>query len=684
MARSSFLFLVAFFVTTTKYHVISSPSPSHSPPSASPSLLPSTSSSKTNLDGNEKSSVGVSSTTLKNEESPKKSNPSRPKSSSVTFLYELYEHEIYSPKTDSWTSRRFTQSPITGGGGRDSTSLNPQSCTPPRNYLFDGEWKIDMASESRDGFGWEYYVGKYDGLGRRRRRWVRTLRRVVSSVAAKKLIESKRKPTKSTLSKETKAYHPNLFQAIRNEYNFKGFGWAFYKSFIWARSVGALFRIPLSANFDFYDRCLAAPYITSATYFGYPWCVATFLSASLPLEAIKWLIHSIIWKIQWGFAVVSAVIRGVIEAAIWIVLWPWRLWRTSVQVMAVLASRFGSKQEEGMIEAVDEDATRSIIESSEGMNVTISTHIELNNSSEYRDNGNLSAVSATAVADSPRGGASNTTQVTSFRKKHLTMFGNEIPTFRCPNSIEYSSTIQERIGICVSWRVSQERGYEYRWNFVYSCLPTLLFWGQLEEERKRRVETARRYVGIWGKRNDPSSARHIGTIETDKIDGKDATGSESKSLSNSRSKSQSKPPILASFLSDHSSALGISGGWPMPVDPYFNLSLMLSLSRFYYGWLLKYIRSLFVLPSPKSLSKVSKDKELSGQNATISSADKVSSQKLVSSALKNKLPLEDAGDLGETDDEASITDSAPIDLLKSDSEDCLDNSTSTNLNVTGL
>ena len=100
-------------------------------------------------------------------------------SSSVTFLYELYEHEIHNPKTNTWTSRRFTQSPITGGGGRDSTSLNPQDCNPPRNYVFAGEWKIDMA-RSTDGFGWEYYVGKYDGLGRRRRRWVRSLIRVSS------------------------------------------------------------------------------------------------------------------------------------------------------------------------------------------------------------------------------------------------------------------------------------------------------------------------------------------------------------------------------------------------------------------------------------------------------------------------------------------------------------------------
>ena len=49
-------------------------------------------------------------------------SPTQQSSSAVTFLYELYEHEIYNPSTDSWTSRRFTQSPITGGGGRDSTS----------------------------------------------------------------------------------------------------------------------------------------------------------------------------------------------------------------------------------------------------------------------------------------------------------------------------------------------------------------------------------------------------------------------------------------------------------------------------------------------------------------------------------------------------------------------------------
>lgn len=696
MARSSYVFLtVVFLVVATQYHVISSSPHSNNPPSASPSFLPSTISNKPNTDGNGYSSV-ASSSALTNNEEPSKKNPSSrsPKSSSVTFLYELYEHEIYNPKTDSWTSRRFTQSPITGGGGRDSTSLNPQSCSPPRNYLFDDEWKIDMASESRDGFGWEYYVGKYDGLGRRRRRWVRTLRRISSSsgslssivvpASTKKSIDANKKKQKSTtVANKAKVHHPNLLRAIREQYNFKGFGWSFYKSFLIARSFGAAFRMPLSANFDCYDKYLAAPYISSATYFGYPWVIATFLSASVPLDAIKWLIGGVIWKIQYFCALASALIRGVIEAAMWIILSPWRVWRAFVQMMATFAGRFGMKKQEeltkSLIDNIDEvvvheDTTKSIIDSGEGTNVTIETHIEINNSS----------VSATAVVDSPRGGASNT-NTAKRKKKHLTVSGKEIPTFHRTTSLEYSSTIQERIGMCISWRVSQERGHEYRFNFVYTCLPTFLFWRQLEEERKRRMEGARRFIGVWGKRNDPSSAKRIGTIEADEIDGKkdsSSSRSESKSLSNSRSKSQSRPPILSSFLSEHSSTLGITGGWPLPIYPFFASSLMLSLSGFYYGWLLKYIRSLFALPSSTLQQIRLKDKDL-GRNTTISSTDndslRSSSEKLVSSALKEKLPLEKTSGLLDIEDEAFITNNTQIDFGSD-----LENMTDTELNVAGV
>lgn len=517
---------------------------------------------------------------------------------------------------------------------------------------------------------------------------MRTLKRVSiigsgvskgAAASAKKLAEEKKKLPSSlardTTTRTTRTYHPSLLRAIKDQYNFKGFGWAFYKSFLFARSVGVALRIPLSANFDCYDKYLAAPYISSATYFGYPWVVATFLNASLPLDAVKWFIGGILWKMRWSLAVVSALVRIVLDAALWIVLWPWRLWRATVELTATLA-RFGSKkQEEKTVESVvdrinkttaNEDATNTtIIETGEGITVSIETHIELSNSTQYKDNGEPSAVSATAVVGSPRGGATNTTtEVSSFRKKHLTLLGNKIPTFHRTTTMEYSSTVQERIGAAISWRVSQERGFEFRWNLVYTCFPTVLLWGQLEAERKRQAQAARRrFVGIWGKANSPSLI--------DKVDDR----SESKSQSKSRSKSQSKPPILSSFLNDHSSTLGLAAGWPLPMDPYFSFNLMLSLSEFYYGWLLKFIRSLFVLPLP-SLKENELRKSSALSAATNGSAK---SEKLVSSALKKKkLPVEESVHPTESDDEAASV------LLESDSEECSDNSTSIDLKMAGL
>eukprot|EP00584_Thalassiosira_punctigera_P018500 CAMPEP_0172554992 /NCGR_PEP_ID=MMETSP1067-20121228/57459_1 /TAXON_ID=265564 ORGANISM="Thalassiosira punctigera, Strain Tpunct2005C2" /NCGR_SAMPLE_ID=MMETSP1067 /ASSEMBLY_ACC=CAM_ASM_000444 /LENGTH=719 /DNA_ID=CAMNT_0013343483 /DNA_START=261 /DNA_END=2421 /DNA_ORIENTATION=+ len=698
MARSYLLLVATFLVIAAKYHVKSLSPSNNRAPSASPSMLPSSTASRGANDvvGNENGSAddaaSSSAATASNEESPasKKSNPSspsssrQPKSSSVTFLYELYEHEIYEPKTDGWSSRRFTQSPVAGGGGRDSTSLDPQSCAPPRNYLFDGEWKIDMTGSAgrddqvRDGFGWEYYVGRYDGLGRRRRRWVRNLRRVATpdiAVAAK--LHAMQKSKEKLSSKETTKKNNNgpssrrsdLLKATRDQYSFKGFGWSLYKSLVRADAVGASFRVPLSANFDSYDKFLAAPYVSSAVYFGYPWVIANFWSASVPLEAVRWAMGAVGWKVRWGLAVTSAFVRGFVEAVIWVILGPWRVWSSSLRLMTILANRFWSKNkpEEEIIHAseAEVDATiRNITDSIEGTAaVSIETHIELNNSSEYGGNGDMPEMVpvTTAVVDSPRGGASsNATALVaplSLGKRHITVSGNEVPAFRYPKSVEYSSTCQERIGVTVSWRVSRERGYEYRCHLVYTCLPTLFFWRRLEGEWKRRVEAALgHYTGIWGvkRRNAPSSsAKHNEekSIEgSEGADGKDAVIVRSQSTSPSWSGSNNQLtilPLLRSFLSDHSSTLGISGGWPMPFHPYFSFNLMLSLSGFYYGWLVRYVRALFVLPSPTDrLTSLG-----SGQRkdvTKITSAEKNDGgEKLVSSALKNKklsLDKQDAED----------------------------------------
>ncbi len=85
--------------------------------SSPPTRLPST-----YYDNTDKNRKHTTSNSAADGSGSNKKIPPRSQPSAVTFLYELYEHEIYNPSTDSWTSRRFTQSPITGGGGRDSTS----------------------------------------------------------------------------------------------------------------------------------------------------------------------------------------------------------------------------------------------------------------------------------------------------------------------------------------------------------------------------------------------------------------------------------------------------------------------------------------------------------------------------------------------------------------------------------
>ena len=745
--RRGYIFLaVTFFVIATNCNVSSSsssstPSTSHGqgrapppPPTASPTQLPSILSHNLSDNPSESDSVGKSlivnenattssssssppSELLKQEEFMKNNNigigpdinhhppqqqqhshstSSSSSSSSLAFLYELYEHEIFNPKSNTWASRRFTQSPTTGGGGRDSTSLDPQSCTPPRNYVFADEWKIDMTdrdSGTRDGFGWEYYVGKYDGLGRRRRRWIRSLVRIRSStsssisgsslengrpVSARKKSSMKRssssdaKKTKTKTSRSSMQQPPQqsktnaLLHILQDQTNFKGFGWSINKSLVHARAFGTTFRLPISANIDSYDRIFAAPYISASTYFGYPWVAAALLNASLPVEAIRWIIGGVIWKLQWGVAVISALIRGVAELVIWIVLWPWRLWMATFRLMGIFTGSRSvptvkQNEEDATTKLLSNDITKdraattrtkSVIKADDELNVSIETHIEI------QDSGEMSATTATAAAaaavvDSPRGGATNVIPPSFFARKHLTMLGHEIPTFHRTTSLAYSSTIQERIGVAVSWRVSRMRGYEYRCNLFFTCMPTRLFWEQVDEELKKHVPSVRRVVSAWKGVSDQSSKTRVGDNEIDNIPDKDASRLEAKpSLSSNRPKSHSITSALTSFLNDHSSTVGISGGWPMPAPPHFAFNLVLSMSGFYIGWLFAYIRSIFVLPLPKSLHHQSDDEEFR-PNSDLSPI----SEKLVSSALKNKLPLEEVDvddDMEDTDEEESI------------------------------
>ena len=161
------------------------------------------------------------------------------------------------------------------------------------------------------------------------------------------------------------------------------------------------------------------------------------------------------------------------------------------------------------------------------------------------------------------------------------------------------------------------------------------------------------------------SAKHIGTKEVDSIDDKKDSSSRSK-LSKSKSSS-----AISTFLSDHYTTLGVSAGWPLPVHPFFNLNLMLSLSGFYYAWLLKAIRLLFVLPTSRNRNLLEEEDTLSSSEdkEKLSSSN---SEKLVSFALKEKKSND------EVDEEVEGT------QFEDPDSDSLDNCTATESNIAGI
>ena len=321
------------------------------------------------------------------------------------------------------------------------------------------------------------------------------------------------------------------------------------------------------------------------------------------MEALKWVFGSVIWKFTWAMAVISACIRGVVESVIRMLMLPWRIWKAFVHLINYVKTRLykmfvyesqDNKIAQSLLDSIgeegNEDATKK--------NTTeVEAYIGISTSSTAEIDEDGEAVTV------PRGGASNTAR-SSFRKKHLTMRGHEIPPFHRRKNIEYSNDISERVGVCISMRVSEERGFEYRWNFFYSCLPTLEFWG--------------RRIGIGDKTKniaEQSTSNKTHLVEGDKIKG---TGSSASSP-----KKHSK---LQSFLDDHTASLGCSGGWPLPVDPHFSCNLLLSLNRFYYAWLLKNISSI-LLPSSKPSSN---GKKAASTNSQLTQETAAATKKLSS------------------------------------------------------
>jgi hypothetical protein len=107
---------------------------------------------------------------------------------------------------------------------------------------------------------------------------------------------------------------PVWMQAIRDDWNFKGFGWTFYKTLWTLNSCGVALRLPLTANLDSFERHPALPSLSaSLCLLTNPLCIVLFANVSLRLEFVQWAcrrsVERCVGMLLW--VVWTGLIRGV-------------------------------------------------------------------------------------------------------------------------------------------------------------------------------------------------------------------------------------------------------------------------------------------------------------------------------------------------------------------------------------
>ena len=190
-------------------------------------------------------------------------------------IVQVLENEVWDAPSQSWkaSGERWTNE-------YGKASFSPPEIQPPEGFEFEGDWKIVL----KGGDSWEYQF-VYLQTPKRRRIWLRTLRRLPPP-PPRQLAISKPRPPSSSFSRK--------LAEIRDDYNFKGFGMSVYKSFVFPSSFGVALRLPLSMNFDYFDRRPGLPSLASSVAVYFPWTIAAFLSTSVHVEWLKWILKSIL------------------------------------------------------------------------------------------------------------------------------------------------------------------------------------------------------------------------------------------------------------------------------------------------------------------------------------------------------------------------------------------------------
>ena len=237
-----------------------------------------------------------------------------------TEYLQIVETEVWDASSNSWAP----------GGGRGSTlkgtdarwtdeqgqeSLPPTDVKPPKGYVFVSEWKI-VVETGRDSLGWEYQF-RYLQPPKRRRIWLRSLGRKQKGQRLSPIEDSRQKgrDIMTQLHQEQKRQLDNLaeiVQRVRDDFNFKGFGLSLYKSFLFLESFGVTLFVPLTMNFDFWDRHPGLPSLGTVFALYYPPTIAQFLSLSMNLQWLKFAFTRTLYAMRQlvVFVLYEVLVRG--------------------------------------------------------------------------------------------------------------------------------------------------------------------------------------------------------------------------------------------------------------------------------------------------------------------------------------------------------------------------------------
>ena len=221
----------------------------------------------------------------------------------------LTETELYDGK--AWQAVSWNEA-STG-----DASPSPSEYPDPSDGNWISEWKI-VTGTTRDEFGWDYKTNR-----KRRRTWIRTFETYNDKHASNRF-KTWRASSGTPSTSVTASVAPRtrvvpitrLARAIRESYNFKGFGLTVYKSLVFRHSFGVALRVPVTFNFNLWEEHPSLPSVGASVAIYHPWVVCLFVSTSLRMEVLQWAITTsvatVIYAVCW--LLWTVLLRGLIVA----------------------------------------------------------------------------------------------------------------------------------------------------------------------------------------------------------------------------------------------------------------------------------------------------------------------------------------------------------------------------------